>query len=35
MELSTTLVNAVPDPISCEIEIAPTGFMGSVWFLTK
>ena len=35
LEVSTTLVNAVPDPISCEIEIAPTGFMGSVWFLSK
>ena len=35
LELSTTLVNAVPDSISCEIEIAPTGFMGSVWFLSR
>jgi hypothetical protein len=31
LEVSTTLVNAVPDPISCEIELAPTGFLGSVW----
>lgn len=35
LEVSTTLVNAVPDLISCKRPIAPTGFLGELYFLQR
>ena len=35
IEVSTTLVNAVPDLISCKRPIAPTGFLGELYFLQR
>lgn len=32
IEVSTTLVNAIPDTLSCQRPIAPTGFLGKVYF---
>lgn len=33
IEMATTLVNAVPDPISCKRPIPPTGLLGEIIFM--